>query len=158
MVYMSHTGYPFPRPDESDDPPTWATSHCQRLCKYHGHHTLPPEMLLAAKKWAQEAHEKSRITSRSSIHQIAVALGLRKLEEFFFVASEHLAALCVTCHCLPKVNSCVILSCIMRKSTVVIPLLRLRSRFNINFHYCSGDIATKRGHILKPSYQVINSY
>jgi hypothetical protein len=33
--------------------------------KYHGHRTLPPEMLLAAKKWAQEAHEKSRITSHT---------------------------------------------------------------------------------------------
>ena len=31
--------------------------------KYHGHRTLPPNMLLATKKWAQEAHERSNISS-----------------------------------------------------------------------------------------------
>jgi len=30
-------------------------------CKYHRHHTLPPKMLVAAKKWAQEAYKNSHI-------------------------------------------------------------------------------------------------
>ena len=33
--------------------------------RYHGHHTLPSDVLLAAKNWAQEANNKAGITSQT---------------------------------------------------------------------------------------------
>jgi len=35
--------------------------------RYHGHRTLPADMMLAAKNWAQEAHDKAGIASQTVI-------------------------------------------------------------------------------------------
>jgi len=49
-------------------------------CWYHGHCTLPADMMLAAKNWAQEAHDKAGIASQTVIqlyiHIPTLSLGL----------------------------------------------------------------------------------